>query len=104
MKLASYIADGKPCFGVVTGDGVVTLNHRLGAATLRDALAAGALAEMRKATEMAKPDHKLGEGKCVPATPNRGTLPSAGSSYRSHAAATARGVPNPPRLVVGRAE
>jgi len=49
MKLASYIADGKACFGVVTGEGVVTLNQRLGAASLRDALAAGALADMRKA-------------------------------------------------------
>jgi len=24
MKLASYVADGKACFGVVTGDGLVT--------------------------------------------------------------------------------
>ena len=24
MKLASYLADGKPAFGVVVGDGVVT--------------------------------------------------------------------------------
>ena len=30
MKLASYVADGTACFGVVTGDGVVTLNGRLG--------------------------------------------------------------------------
>ena len=28
MKLASYVADGKACFGVVTGDGVVTLRSR----------------------------------------------------------------------------
>ena len=34
MKLASYVADGKACFGVVTGDGVVTLNQRLGYASL----------------------------------------------------------------------
>ena len=26
MKLASYIAGGKECFGVVVGDGVVTIN------------------------------------------------------------------------------
>ncbi len=30
MKLASYIANGKPAFGVVVGDGVVTMNDRLG--------------------------------------------------------------------------
>jgi len=30
MKLASYIANGKPSFGVVVGDGVVTMNDKLG--------------------------------------------------------------------------
>src|SRR6266508_876407 len=46
MKLASYLANGKDAFGVVTGDGVVTMNERLGGrdASLRDALTAGALA------------------------------------------------------------
>ena len=46
MKLASYIADGKPAYGVVTGDGVITMNERFGGqhATLREALAGGALA------------------------------------------------------------
>ena len=38
MKLASYVADGKECYGAVVGDGVVTLK---GHASLRDALAAG---------------------------------------------------------------
>ena len=53
MKLASYMANGKACFGVVTGDGVVTLNERLGGryASLRDMLAADALADARKAAE-----------------------------------------------------
>ena len=46
MKLASYIANGQPAFGVVAGDGVITMNSRLGGkyATLRDALADPALA------------------------------------------------------------
>jgi 2-keto-4-pentenoate hydratase/2-oxohepta-3-ene-1,7-dioic acid hydratase in catechol pathway len=100
MKLASYIADGKPCFGVVTGDGVVTLNHRLGAATLRDALAAGALAEMRKATETAKPDQQLGEVKWLPAIPNPEKILCAGINYRSHAAETGREVPKQPSMFV----
>ena len=30
MKLASYIADGKPSYGVVTGDGVITMNDSFG--------------------------------------------------------------------------
>src|SRR5260370_17790015 len=100
MKLASYTADGKPCFGVVTRDGVVTLNHRLGAATLRDAAAGGGLAEMRKTTETAKPDHKLGEVKWLPAIPNPEKILCAGINYRSHAAETGREVPKQPSMFV----
>ena len=53
MKLASYIADGKPAFGVVTEMGVITLSDRLRGgshATLKDALAEDdALDEMLQA-------------------------------------------------------
>src|SRR5947208_4245184 len=100
MKLASYIAGGKACFGVVTGDGVVTLNQRLGAATLRDALAAGALADMRRAAEAAKPDHRLGDIKWLPAIPNPEKILCAGINYRSHAAETGREVPKQPSMFV----
>ena len=51
MKLASYIAGGKECYGVVSGDGVITMR---GHASLRDALAAGALEGMRNAAEVGK--------------------------------------------------
>jgi 2-keto-4-pentenoate hydratase/2-oxohepta-3-ene-1,7-dioic acid hydratase in catechol pathway len=100
MKLASYIADGKPCFGLVTGDGVVTLNHRLGIATLREALAAGALAEIRKLAETAKPDHTLDAIKWLPAIPNPEKILCAGINYRSHAAETGRAVPRQPSMFV----
>ena len=100
MKLASYIAGGKACFGVVTGDGVLTLNQRLGAASLRDALAAGALADMRKAAEAAKPDHRLGDIKWLPAIPNPEKILCAGINYRSHAAETRREVPKQPSMFV----
>jgi hypothetical protein len=66
MKLASYVAGGKECYGVVVGDGVVTMK---GHASLRDALAAGAVDEMRKAVS-AKPDHKLSDIRFLPVIPN----------------------------------
>ena len=58
MKLASYVVGGKPAFGVVTDDNVITMSGRLlsGAATLRDALAAGALEEIRDLAKSAQPD------------------------------------------------
>jgi hypothetical protein len=66
MKLASYVAGGTECYGVVVGDGVVTLK---GHASLRHALAAGALDDMRKASS-AKPDHKLSDVRFLPVIPN----------------------------------
>ena len=71
MKLASYVANGKPAFGVVVGDGVVTMNDRLSGryATLRDAIAGGALDEMRRAAQGAKPDHKLAGLRFLPVDP-----------------------------------
>jgi len=102
MKLASYIADGKACFGVVSGEGVVSLNERLGGryASLRDALAAGALAEMRKAAEAARPDHTLDAIKWLPAIPSPEKILCAGINYRSHAAETGREVPKQPSMFV----
>src|SRR5262245_58045040 len=93
MKLASYMADGKACFGVVTGDGVITLNQRLGYATLRDALTGGRLADIRKAADAAKPDHKSADVKWLPAIPNPDKILCAGINYRSHAAETGRELP-----------
>ena len=53
MKLASFVANGKSCFGVVAGDGVAALNERLGG---RYASLRGGLAEIRKCADGAKPD------------------------------------------------
>src|SRR5262249_19931312 len=100
MKLASYMADGKACFGVVTGDGVITLNHRLGYTTLRDALTGGSLADIRKAADAAKPDRKPADVKWLPAIPNPDKILCAGINYRSHAAETGRELPKQPSMFI----
>jgi 2-keto-4-pentenoate hydratase/2-oxohepta-3-ene-1,7-dioic acid hydratase in catechol pathway len=102
MKLASYVADGKECFGAVVGDGVITLNERLGGryAGLRDAIAAGALSEIKKAVEGAKPDHALAEIRWLPAIPNPERILCAGINYRSHAAETGRELPKQPSMFI----
>jgi 2-keto-4-pentenoate hydratase/2-oxohepta-3-ene-1,7-dioic acid hydratase in catechol pathway len=88
MKLASYMAGGKPSFGAVVGNGVVTLNDRLQGryATLRDALAGGAVEEMRRASEGEKPDHMLADLRFLPVIPNPEKILCVGINYRSHAA------------------
>jgi 2-keto-4-pentenoate hydratase/2-oxohepta-3-ene-1,7-dioic acid hydratase in catechol pathway len=101
MKLASFLADGKGCFGVVTGDGVVTLNQRLSRyADLSAALAGSALAEIRRAIDGAKPDHKLAEIKWLPPIPNPEKILCAGINYRSHAAETGRELPKQPSMFI----
>jgi 2-keto-4-pentenoate hydratase/2-oxohepta-3-ene-1,7-dioic acid hydratase in catechol pathway len=100
MKLSSFAAGGKEFFGVVSGDGVVTLNDKIGQPDLRAALAAGAMAAMREATKNAKPDRKLSEIKFLPVIPNPQKILCAGINYRSHAAETGRELPKQPSMFI----
>ena len=100
MKLASYLVDGRPGFGVVTGDGVVTLSGRTKYATLREALTAGALDEIRRVAQGQRPDHKLSDLRFLPAIPDPEKILCAGINYRSHAAETGRDIPKSPSMFV----
>jgi 2-keto-4-pentenoate hydratase/2-oxohepta-3-ene-1,7-dioic acid hydratase in catechol pathway len=100
MKLLSYLANGKPSFGVVVGDGVVTMNERLKGrfATLRDAIAGGAIDEMRRAAEGAKADHPLAGLAYLPTIPNPEKIMCVGINYKSHAAEHGAEVPKMPNI------
>jgi len=100
MKLASYIANGKPAFGAVVGDGVATLNDRLGGryGTLRDAIAAGAIDEMRRAAQGAKPDLPLAGLRWLPTIPNPEKIMCVGINYKSHAAEHGTEAPKLPNI------
>ena len=102
MKLASYVVDGREAFGAVIGEAVVTLNERLGGrhAGLRQALAACALADLRKAAEAEKPDHKLADIKFLPPIPDPEKILCAGINYRSHAAEMGRDLPKQPSMFI----
>ena len=100
MKLLSFVADGKEFFGALSGGGIVTLNDRVGHASLRAALAAGAMEAMRKAAQDAKPDRTLGEVKFLPAIPQPAKILCAGVNYRAHAAETGRELPKQPSMFI----
>jgi 2-keto-4-pentenoate hydratase/2-oxohepta-3-ene-1,7-dioic acid hydratase in catechol pathway len=100
MRLLSFVADGKERFGAVSGDGVVTLNDKIGEPDLRSALAAGAMAAMRQAAQTAKPDHKLGDIKFLPLVPKPNKILCAGVNYRAHAAEVGRELPKQPSLFI----
>ncbi|MGA7431593.1 MAG: fumarylacetoacetate hydrolase family protein [Xanthobacteraceae bacterium] len=100
MKLMSFTAGGKEFFGAAVGDGVITLNDKIGQASLRAALAAGAMAAMREAAKNAKPDRKLSEIKFLPVIPKPPKILCAGINYRSHAAETGRELPKQPSMFI----
>jgi 2-keto-4-pentenoate hydratase/2-oxohepta-3-ene-1,7-dioic acid hydratase in catechol pathway len=89
MKLASYRFDGEDTYGVVVGDRVVTLGSR-DHPTLRDALAGGALGELRAATAGKTPDRKLADITWLPVIPNPAKILCVGINYKSHAEETGR--------------
>jgi 2-keto-4-pentenoate hydratase/2-oxohepta-3-ene-1,7-dioic acid hydratase in catechol pathway len=100
MKLLSFRADGKEFFGVVSGDGVVTLNKRIGQPNLRAALEAGKMEAMQKAASDATPDQKLADITFQPVIPHPGKILCAGINYRAHAAETGREMPMQPSMFV----
>jgi 2-keto-4-pentenoate hydratase/2-oxohepta-3-ene-1,7-dioic acid hydratase in catechol pathway len=100
MKLLSFAHQGKDYFGALSGDGVVTLNDKVGQPNLRAALAAGAMDAMRRAAKDASPDRKLADVKFLPVIPNPNKILCAGVNYRSHAAEVGRELPKQPSMFV----
>jgi 2-keto-4-pentenoate hydratase/2-oxohepta-3-ene-1,7-dioic acid hydratase in catechol pathway len=100
VKLASYVVDGEAAFGVVTTDGVITTSTMLGGRypSLRAALAAGGLDDIREAAQAAKPDHRLADVRFLPVIPDPEKIICAGINYRSHAAETGRDLPVKPSV------
>jgi 2-keto-4-pentenoate hydratase/2-oxohepta-3-ene-1,7-dioic acid hydratase in catechol pathway len=86
MKLASYLAGGREAYGVVSGNGLITLNERLGFESLDEALASGALGDVEIAIDGARPDHDLNAVELLPVISNPGKILCVGLNYGSHAA------------------
>jgi len=100
MRLLSFAADGKEWFGAASGDGVITLNDKIGQPSLRAALAAGAIEAMHRAAQEAKPDRKLADIAFLPVIPQPGKILCAGVNYRAHAAEVARELPKQPSMFI----
>jgi 2-keto-4-pentenoate hydratase/2-oxohepta-3-ene-1,7-dioic acid hydratase in catechol pathway len=100
MKLLTFTAEGKECFGALHDDGVVTLNDKVAQPNLHAALAAGALEHMRSIAQLAAPDRRLNEIKFLPVIPQPGKILCAGINYRSHAAEMARELPKQPSMFI----
>jgi 2-keto-4-pentenoate hydratase/2-oxohepta-3-ene-1,7-dioic acid hydratase in catechol pathway len=100
MKLLSFTADDEELFGALSGDGIVTLNDKIGEPNLCAALAAGLLSRMQEAVNAAKPDRKLGDVKFLPLIPRPPKILCAGVNYRAHAAEVGRDLPKQPSMFI----
>ncbi|MBI3707809.1 MAG: fumarylacetoacetate hydrolase family protein [Proteobacteria bacterium] len=92
MKFVSFRAKGKDSYGVVVDDGVVDLGKRVGKKypTLRAALVAGKLGELKAAAKNKKPDLKLSKIAYLPVIPDARKIVCVGLNYREHRAETGR--------------
>ena len=99
MKLASYLVDGKPSFGIVVEDGVIDVppltNGRI--ASLREALAANALADIARLTAGRRADRAM-PPELLPLVPDPQRIVCVGINYRSHAEETGRDISPAPRV------
>jgi 2-keto-4-pentenoate hydratase/2-oxohepta-3-ene-1,7-dioic acid hydratase in catechol pathway len=98
MKLLSFTVGGRKLFGAANGNGVVTLNDKVGEPDLRSALASGKLQAMRQTAKDAKPDYQLDDIAFLPVIPHPDKILCAGINYRSHAAETGRELPKQPSM------
>ncbi|MCC6889462.1 MAG: fumarylacetoacetate hydrolase family protein [Hyphomicrobiales bacterium] len=104
MKIASYQVNGGAAFGVVKEGGVVTMNDRVDAASLREALERGRLPAIAAAAASADPDHALAEITFLPVIPDPQRIACAGINYRSHASETGREIPKQPSMFLRLAD
>jgi 2-keto-4-pentenoate hydratase/2-oxohepta-3-ene-1,7-dioic acid hydratase in catechol pathway len=100
MKLASYLLDGRPSYGVVDGSGVIDLGRRIGAKypDLRALITASALDEAKRAAAGAKPDASFDSLTLLPVIPNPDKIVCVGLNYEEHRVETNRDKTENPAL------
>jgi 2-keto-4-pentenoate hydratase/2-oxohepta-3-ene-1,7-dioic acid hydratase in catechol pathway len=97
MKLLSFSRNGKASFGALVGDGVVDLSKRTKYASLREALAAGAMKEIMSAATGAA-DYKLTDVTLLTPVPDAEKVICIGVNYRAHCIEVGRAFPEQPSV------
>jgi len=102
MRLVSFRVAGGENWGVVKNGGIVGMRRRADGAwpSLRAALAAGALEEVRRAAASAAPDVRLEQIELLPPVPEPEKIICVGLNYAAHVRETGRPAPEHPPLFV----
>lgn len=99
MRLASYRARGEDNFGIVAGDGFISLKDRLPGKprTLREVMAPDLLSQARRSKDE-KPDTLMADAEFLPVIPDPRKFFAIGVNYRDHAQETGRNVETRPSI------
>lgn len=102
MKFLTYKHQGKVSYGAVVDDGVVDLGKKFGKKfpSLRAAIKAGALEDLKKAVKGKKPDAKLSKISYLPVLPDARKIICVGLNYKAHREETGRPDTEHPTLFV----
>jgi 2-keto-4-pentenoate hydratase/2-oxohepta-3-ene-1,7-dioic acid hydratase in catechol pathway len=95
MQFASYRLNGRPSFGLVQGERVTDLGGSDGPATLKQAIAAGALASL---AQRGGPEHALADVELLPVIPDPAKIFCVGLNYELHRQETGRTVVGHPTI------
>jgi 2-keto-4-pentenoate hydratase/2-oxohepta-3-ene-1,7-dioic acid hydratase in catechol pathway len=100
MRLASFSIGAKASYGAMIGDGIVDLGARAGTRwpTLRTAIAAGKIDDLRDLAAKHGADHALSDIRFAPILPDADKVMCIGKNYRDHAEETGSELPENPRV------
>jgi 2-keto-4-pentenoate hydratase/2-oxohepta-3-ene-1,7-dioic acid hydratase in catechol pathway len=101
MKLVSFVDQGRSSYGVVKDNGVIDLGRRLssrGLSSLRQLLAADAVADAARLAASEQPDFPLDGLMLAPVITDPDKIICVGMNYRDHVAEVGRTVTEKPSL------
>lgn len=84
MRVASYLVDGNPAWGMVTADGEGLIDATGAFPSLKAALAAGGLAELQRALAGRGADRKVSATRFLPVVPDPDKVLCVGLNYDDH--------------------
>jgi len=84
MRVASYLVDGNPAWGVVTADGAGLIDATGAFPTLKAALAAGGLGELKRTLAGRPADRAVAATRFLPVVPDADKVLCVGLNYDEH--------------------
>lgn len=98
MKIVSFEVAGLASYGILQDDGIIDLGKSLRYPSLRAALAADALPEIKATAQARAPDLKLAQVQLTTPVPDASKIVCVGINYKGHILEMGRKLPEQPSL------